>query len=511
MEKVIQRARNNDEKAIRELYDLTVRKAYFIAKKYIKDDDRVQDVLQESYIKAFQSLDLLKDNHFDRWFYTIVTRKCLDALKKKKETLFSDMGDETYQQEEFIEEERMEFQPKENTDYNQLKSTLGNILDEIPAEQRMCILMYYYQGFSVKEIAEVLETSQNTIKSRLNYARKAIKESVLKLEKHGYKIRGIAPIPFIVWMLQQEEAITVVPSIPLSLGAGMTGASSSIASKTLLTTLKGKVLVGVVASTVVVGGGTAYYSYTHTIDLSEGLTYEFEGADNYGKVVLSNNQKEAQSLINTYQIENNRHLSNGDKIKVSIIYDKKKADKHHYRMKGETVILEVKGLSKRYINKEDVELKVLDRIYEIGLNKVAQEKGKNKQNYKICRRGEKLNAKDNKKREYYDIAASYLLKGKKGQDRFAILLRRIEYEAIADSEWGINQTLFYADYYYVFIDNAYKGKLNTTDDVKKNMSGLTLLHENTTKTETIDINRFEGILKGMNVEIIPLEQEGRFI
>lgn len=69
----------------------------------------------------------------------------------------------------------------------------------------------------------------------------------------------------------------------------------------------------------------------------------------------------------------------------------------------------------------------------------------------------------------------------------------------------------HADYYYVFIDNAYKGELNTTDDIKKNMSELTLLHENTAKTETIDINRFEGILRGMNVEIIPLEQEGRFI
>ena len=82
---------------------------------------------------------------------------------------------------------------------------MQDILSALPEEQRLCILMYYYEELSVGEIAEALECSTGTVKSRLNYARKFIKIKVEELEKQGTKLYGIAPIPFIVWMLTLKE------------------------------------------------------------------------------------------------------------------------------------------------------------------------------------------------------------------------------------------------------------------------------------------------------------------
>ena len=61
------------------------------------------------------------------------------------------------------------------------------------------------------EISQIYEVSKNTIKSRLNYGRKKIYEKVEELKRQGRPVFGIAPIPFLVWTLIQEEAKTQIP------------------------------------------------------------------------------------------------------------------------------------------------------------------------------------------------------------------------------------------------------------------------------------------------------------
>ena len=99
----------------------------------------------------------------------------------------------------------MQFSPDESVDYAETKRLMQEILDKLPEDQRLCILMYYYEELSVGEIAQSLECSTGTVKSRLNYARKKIKNEVEELERKGTKLYGIAPLPFIVWMLSSEE------------------------------------------------------------------------------------------------------------------------------------------------------------------------------------------------------------------------------------------------------------------------------------------------------------------
>ena len=87
-------------------------------------------------------------------------------------------------------------------DQKETSRLVREILDTLPEDQRIVVGMYYYDQLSVSEIAEELECSENTVKSRLNYGRKKIQGKVLELEKKGTKLYNLAPLPFFIWLLR---------------------------------------------------------------------------------------------------------------------------------------------------------------------------------------------------------------------------------------------------------------------------------------------------------------------
>ena len=142
----------------------------------------------------------------------IATNKSKDWLKKKKPLFFTEM-DSTEETdgisfEEAIEDERKENHPEIVIDENEVSRIVKIILDQLPEDQRLVIGMYYYEEISVKDIATALEVSENTVKSRLVYGRKKIKESVLELEKQGTKLYTLAPIPFFLLLLEKTEKVS---------------------------------------------------------------------------------------------------------------------------------------------------------------------------------------------------------------------------------------------------------------------------------------------------------------
>lgn len=83
-------------------------------------------------------------------------------------------------------------------DYAETKRLMKEILDGLPEDQKLCVLMYYYEELSVSDIADALGCSTGTVKSRLNYARKKIRNDVEELERKGTKLYSVAPLPFIL-------------------------------------------------------------------------------------------------------------------------------------------------------------------------------------------------------------------------------------------------------------------------------------------------------------------------
>lgn len=222
-------SKQNKEEGFNFLYQSTYQKSYYIACKYMKQEDAAQDVLQDAYIKAFRSLEQLQDaEKFASWFARIVAGTALDALKKRQVLLFSQIDNslDTFTEDAdgadgffaaSLPDDRVDTQPELSYDRAETARLVQEIIDALSDEQRFCILMYYIQELSVKEIADTLQVSENTVKSRLNYGRKKIREQVLDLEKRGTKLYAALPIAFFLALLTADVQNTQAAEIPFDM------------------------------------------------------------------------------------------------------------------------------------------------------------------------------------------------------------------------------------------------------------------------------------------------------
>lgn len=303
---LIEKARKKDEKAIEELFELTSQKGYYVALKYLKNKEDAQDILQDAYVSALSKLDSLKNpEKFDKWLYQIIANKAKNYLVKNKPLLFEQLekdDEDAIRFEETIQDDTLEFQPKENCDYQELKQALKILIDELPDDQRMCLLMYYFEELSINEIAESLDLNTNTIKSRLNYARKKIKEKVEDLQKKGTHLYGVAPIPFLLWMLQEEAQAITVPHISINfLFSQMAKESGKAVTKQGITilgkTISAKaIIISSVSAVALLMGGTVYYQYSeeqNKQEIYESLSIHFSDQ----KVLEYGNEIDPNSLV----------------------------------------------------------------------------------------------------------------------------------------------------------------------------------------------------------------------
>lgn len=205
IQELVRLAAEGNQGAIGELYELTYSSIYKTVKLMVKDDDVALDIVQESYIKGFQNLNQLDTpEHFQAWMKTIASNKARDYFRKKKATLFSEMENEDGDIPDF-EDNCIEHLPEEVLDRAETARLLKEIIDSLSEDQRAVIYMYHYKEMTVQEIAAALECSENTIKSRLRYARSKIKEKVEDLEKKGTKLYSLSPISFFTFLLRMAK------------------------------------------------------------------------------------------------------------------------------------------------------------------------------------------------------------------------------------------------------------------------------------------------------------------
>ncbi len=211
---LVERAKSGDQQAIAALYERTSRKAYYLSMQLVKDQDQAQDILQDAYLKVFTNLNMLQQpENFQGWLDTIVINKSKDYLKKKKPVLFSHMAAENEPDAEpDFEDESGYFSPEKQVDYAETKRLVQEMIDQLPEQQRMAVVLYYLENLSVGQIARMMECSEGTVKSRLNYGRKAIKAQVLALEKKGTKLYCMPLVPFLYWMFRQQVLAAAAPA-----------------------------------------------------------------------------------------------------------------------------------------------------------------------------------------------------------------------------------------------------------------------------------------------------------
>jgi len=257
-------AKNGNKKAFDKLYKLTSNDVWFTCLSLLKDEENAKDIMQETYITAFLKLDTLKDEEkFCGWLTAIATNKSKNKLKGKVEYQIDDeiLIAKTETDELMLPEEYINKAEKR-------KVLLQIIEDTLSFNQYQVVLMFYFNELSIAEIAQALEISEGTVKSRLNSSRAKMKTAIEDYEnKSGDKLHGVVVVPFFTTIFKEEAKSLAVPNITIKLPNGqtlatsatkgiVTGAKSTVSSivkATATATVKTKVIAVVCGATILAG------------------------------------------------------------------------------------------------------------------------------------------------------------------------------------------------------------------------------------------------------------------
>lgn len=263
MSPVIRRCLSGDQQAQEELVLAAQNRVYYHCRKMLKHEEDALDATQEILISMLTRLDRLQDPEaFWGWLSAMTANHCRNVLtrgRREAQIPEDDEGNSLLDAFESLGEQTV---PDKALDNDETRRMIVELVDQLPPPQRQCVLMFYYEGMSVKDIAAALETSEGTVKSRLNYARKAIKSGVDAYAAQGVKL--YSALPFLVYFLQRDAGIGGLSASAAEALARsvLAGAAGTAAAGTAAAGAAGTVAPsgGAAAGTAAASGGTASHA-----------------------------------------------------------------------------------------------------------------------------------------------------------------------------------------------------------------------------------------------------------
>jgi len=169
---LIRKAKRGDEESFEALILSCKGKAYNIALRHMGNEEDALDVMQESFLKIYRHLGQFNEqSRFDTWVYRIVVNACNDMLRKNKKNEHEDIAEEIVDRDPG---------PAELLDRKEESGYILKCLNKLGAEQREVLILRDIRGFAYDEIAEILECSMGTVKSKIARARQKLKEIYLQ-------------------------------------------------------------------------------------------------------------------------------------------------------------------------------------------------------------------------------------------------------------------------------------------------------------------------------------------
>lgn len=182
---LVQRARAGDRDAFRELVERHQRKIAALALGMTRNRDDALDIVQETFAKAYQSLDRFKgDAGFYTWVYRIAYNVCVDhqrrEAKQPRVPLEGDDGSEAVPVAQAGGGLQTD-QPFDRARSAEIGERVRNAIAELTPDHRAVILLREVEGLSYTEISEVLDCPKGTVMSRLHYARRQLQARLREL------------------------------------------------------------------------------------------------------------------------------------------------------------------------------------------------------------------------------------------------------------------------------------------------------------------------------------------
>jgi RNA polymerase sigma-70 factor (ECF subfamily) len=178
-EELVSKARAGDTKAFEVLAERHQKKAYHIAFGFARDREEARDLSQDAFLKAFMNVKNFDGRSgFYTWFYRILVNVCLDHKRRHSRQPNEEFNEAVENQLEPSHPSAAVATPDSTAMASQLSRKVNIALDALPPKQRTAFILKNHQGLSIKEIAEVMETAEGTVKVHLHRAVKALRENL---------------------------------------------------------------------------------------------------------------------------------------------------------------------------------------------------------------------------------------------------------------------------------------------------------------------------------------------
>jgi RNA polymerase sigma-70 factor (ECF subfamily) len=177
---LVVRARAGDHDAFTALVDLTVARLDSAARLILRDPEFARDAVQESLIRAWRDLPGLRDpDRFDAWLHRLMVHSCLDLARRRRRRV--------------IEVELEQIDMPSSSDFATGvadRELLSGALQRLDARHRAVVVLHYYLGMPLSEVAGAMGIPLGTAQSRLYYAIASMRSSVIEPPA-----TGPAPLP----------------------------------------------------------------------------------------------------------------------------------------------------------------------------------------------------------------------------------------------------------------------------------------------------------------------------
>jgi RNA polymerase sigma factor (sigma-70 family) len=166
-------AQNGDKSALEQIYLLTYNSAYNKIFSAVNNAEEAEDLVHDCFVSVISNLSNLKEpKSFEKWFNAIIFNKIKDYKKKSTPVL---LDEQEYNTLSNLHEENTEYIPFEKLERNDNIELTRKLVNELSDKNRQSIEMHYFENKSISEIADELNVSENTVKSRLHNGRNEIK------------------------------------------------------------------------------------------------------------------------------------------------------------------------------------------------------------------------------------------------------------------------------------------------------------------------------------------------
>jgi len=176
---LINKAIQGDQYAFEQLVYRYDRSVLSIAMRFVNDPDEAKDIYQEVFIRVFKGLKKFEfRSEFSTWIYRITTNVCLTHKSRSKEQMKVSFNNELINEDDdFLSKEIIDdgMSPEEEASIKNLGEFIEEAVQNLSERQKLTFILKHYEGYKIREIAEILDCKEGTVKKYLFDAVKNLK------------------------------------------------------------------------------------------------------------------------------------------------------------------------------------------------------------------------------------------------------------------------------------------------------------------------------------------------